>query len=507
MFKTDWTRLYARGFLLSPSRTSLLEDLHHYHVYELNGYKLYADNIVEIGIATTTTGWLVTIGKVLPLSTGAIQSHSDQVAADLMSLFQQDGFTGLERALYDIGGRHAILLMTDGIIYAYNDAAGHRTVYFSDEQARIASHFDMLHRLSEIKRISCPVESKHIDAAPEGMWDLTKNPTVRALLPNHRLSLHDGNQTRFGLMNPNHYSELPWAEKIEIIHQLWHEQLELLVKMSPDIPLGISMSGGLDSRTVLAHMKPYMNRIRAFTYSASNIRTGEPPRNFWERTMVLDHNVLSSMSDHLPQDFHTVVASELPDFSSQEKDVLRRNSIREHGGKLVGHYKQLFPNPNSIHVRGNFVEMGRLIKGRLDIPDQWDRLETIIPNVAWRRKPNMDVYPRFFREKAKQFRYDLIHPDFEYTDAFHWENRSSRWYAEIANETDLAFDSIVPVNVRRIYELLTSPRPDVRRTGKLQVDLIHRAWPELLAFGINEEDDRYSTALRPQIVEQLADQE
>lgn len=219
--------------------------------------------------------------------------------------------------------------------------------------------------------------------------------------------------------------------------------------------------------------------------------------------MVTDHNVLAQLADQLPEDFHVLVKPRVPNLTADDEAVMQRNAMRNHGRPFARMYKEIFPDVNSIHVRGNFVEMGRLIRGRLDIPDQKNRLAQIIDEVGRRRKPNMDVYPDFFWAKVAEFDYDSLHEDVEYTDVYHWENRSSRWYAEIANETDTVFDSIVPVNARRIYEILVSPRADVRPGAQLQVDLVHRAWPELLAYGINDENDRYTTTLRNDLLESL----
>lgn len=256
----------------------------------------------------------------------------------------------------------------------------------------------MLHQLTDVEAYLCPVDSKNSDTSPDGMW---VSPRTRTLRPYCRTT---GSTYRKALSRasvswiPTPYKDVGWTDKIETIYQLWHEQLQQLFDMSPDNPVGISLSGGRDSRTVLAHMKPYLDQTRAFTYTASNVEIGVAPKSFWQRTMVTVHNVLAQLEDHLPEDFH---------------------------------------------VRGNFVEMGRLIRGQLDIPDQRDRLAPIIREVGRRRRPNMDVYPEFFWAKVV-----------EYTDVYHLENRSSRWYAEIANETDRVFDSIVPVNVRRIYDVL-----------------------------------------------------
>lgn len=502
MLDTQWPRLYARGFFLGSQPVELLEEIPHFTRHDLTGAVLYVDSITELGIATAGDDWVVTVGKMLPLSTGLIQSRGAAIAEDLFALLQRDGFPGVETALYDIGGRYAVLLKTGEKIYAYNDAAGHRTVYFNHTQQRIASHFDMLHRLTDTKKLVCSMDSARPRTSPDGMWDLTEDPHIKALLPNHRLHLASGTQTRFALMSLNPYRALRWADRIDLIHRLWHEQLQHIFALSPEVPVGVSLSGGLDSRTVLAHLRPYVDRLRAFTYTSPNIETGQQPQTFWQRTMVTDHNVLQQMTDHLPEDFHVLVKPTRSNLTAHETAILERNAMRNHGRPFVPMYKAIFPNLQSIHLRGNFVEMGRFIRGRLDLPTKTERLAQVVKEVIRRRKPNTKRFTKFFWDKVDEFQYDLLHDDFEYTDVYHWENRSSRWYAEVANETDTVFDSIVPVNVRRIYEVLISPPVEVRPGARLQYDLIHYAWPELLAYGINSEDDLYTATLRDELVEE-----
>src|SRR5699024_8527677 len=57
--RLTWVRLYARGFFLSPTSITFLEELDHYRCIELTDYRLYADTITEIGIARDGDDWLV----------------------------------------------------------------------------------------------------------------------------------------------------------------------------------------------------------------------------------------------------------------------------------------------------------------------------------------------------------------------------------------------------------------------------------------------------------------
>src|SRR5699024_11887993 len=127
----------------------------------------------------------------------------------------------------------------------------------------------------------------------------------------------------------------------------------------------------------------------AFTYTAANVKTGAKLTSFWQLTMTTDHNILGQMADHLPQDFYVLVKPSAPNLTEDDNEVFARNAIRNHGRPYVPMYKDLFPDINSIHVRGNFVETGRLIRGNTALPEQRDRLAAILEEVVRRSRPSL----------------------------------------------------------------------------------------------------------------------
>src|SRR5699024_10586478 len=147
-------------------------------------------------------------------------------------------------------------------------------------------------------------------------------------------------------------------EKIELVHRLWHEQLQQLFELHPKLPLGVSLSGGLDSRTVLAHMRPYLDNLRAFTYTSATVKTGAKPTSLLQRSMTTYHKILCQMADHMPQDFYVLVKASAPNLTQDDNDLLAGNARRNHCPPYVPMYKDRYPDTNSIHVRGNFVGMG-----------------------------------------------------------------------------------------------------------------------------------------------------
>lgn len=86
------------------------------------------------------------------------------------------------------------------------------------------------------------------------------------------------------------------------------------------------------------------------------------------------------------------------------------------------------------------------------------------------------------------------------------ETRMGRWMAEIYNQTDPAFDSISPMNMRAIVELGLAGPEDERRSGIMFTELIDRNWPELNFPGINHRNNLYQqhTAFQRSLTEAKA---
>src|SRR5690625_5940156 len=108
----QWMRLYARGFFFGSQPVGPLEEIEHFQRYDLPGGGLYADDIAEVGLARHQDDWLITVGKLLPLSTGIVQPGAAPVAEQLFTLLQRDGLAGGAAARHDLGGRSAILTRT-----------------------------------------------------------------------------------------------------------------------------------------------------------------------------------------------------------------------------------------------------------------------------------------------------------------------------------------------------------------------------------------------------------
>src|SRR5699024_2890083 len=81
--------------------------------------------------------------------------------------------------------------------------------------------------------------------------------------------------------------------------------------------------------------------------------------------------------------------------------------------------------------------------------------------------------------------------DFHILDLFYWEDRMGRWHSEILNETDAAFDTLLPFNVRAIIEVALSFSIPEQKSDYLFKELINRNHPILNFYGRNEKLNLY----------------
>ncbi|MGO1182487.1 hypothetical protein ACT3TB_12715 [Micrococcaceae sp. AOP34-BR2-30] len=490
-------RLYARGYLVSTEATQLTEEISHFKYERIAGFYVYRDELVEAQFAQVNDDAVLVLGKAWPLSSGPIGTSRSHVADRLLATAVSSGREAFEDSLYDLGGRYVIIIRLSSQVFVYHDATGSRSVFFDASGMRIASHFDMLHRLNSDGAFGQPFGGNF---RAEFMWDRTLNSNVFALMPNHRLDLISGAQDRYFMFVPNRAHELTADERIDQIAVLWREQMKHLVEASEDRPIAASISGGLDARTLLALARDVQPRMRSFTYTSGNAIGGETPTSEWAKKMTMDYDIVRKMEEFLPADHRYIQRAKFHGIEDASLSIIKRNSELDHGRWLLPMYAEIFDDPRVIHYRGNLLEIGRQeFRGRLDqsLDERW---ESVWDYYAKRGNVDVDVVRRAGQEKMQQFSYSEVHGDYDSTDVFYWENRHGRWYAQILNETDTIFDTFSAVNSRRLLDLFLAFPAEQRRAGTAQRMLIDACWPVLNFFGVNERRTLFDKFVKPDLL-------
>ncbi len=312
------------------------------------------------------------------------------------------------------------------------------------------------------------------------------------------LELESRRTYRYFPRERNRFTGLSFDERASEINRLWLGQMGAFAQNTDRF--FVSLSGGLDSRVVLAALREHKDRVDAFTYFTNN-GTGN-----WAQAMQMDRDLsrqVLALADvhHVP-----IVHGEGARFTEEDKAIADKNSLVEHGRWLVARYVESFGSSTGLHFRGNTQETIRSYYGSTKQRDPIDLVKGLmssrLKSVNLGEEEIKD-YQAKLDATLSQFGYpDALH-DFVASDMFYWEIRMGRWLAEIYNETDPAFDSISPMNMRAIVELGLAGPEDERRSGIMFTELIDRNWPELNFPGINNRNNLYkqSIALRESLTD------
>lgn len=484
--------LYPRSFfVISESGRyrdgciSLPDELEGFFAFRLPGFCLFTHKWSEVDLAVDNTRWIAVIGKAWFNSSSSMKRYPSP-AWQLLSL--EPGTDQFHEALYDLSGRYCILFASGGHLYLYNDAGGTRSVFWDHEEGTVASHFDILRLLRD------PNASPHHEVAlpaNEVYWDTTPHDSTYMLIPNHFALLEESSQHRFYPLRENPFRCMPTEEKLGQIEEMWSFELEMIRRRSSQVVL--SVTGGLDSRTLLALAKGL--DIQTFTYTTVEAEAGRPALSGWGSALEKDFQIVERLRQFLPQ-FHKYLLfpTDSPDdpgkkWVLENAEILARNSLENHGRTILPGYIQNF-DAEAIHYRGSLMEIGQLWWGTPGVAQEQSFEEIIRIKSAEIGKSFEDVWefsvPRLFA-----LDWDEIHPDYHLCDIFYWEQREGRWYSQVLNETDVAFDTITPINSRRMMDLFLSFNEEERKSAFAQKELIYRNNPFLLFQGINRIDDYY----------------
>ncbi len=392
-----------------------------------------------------------------------------------------------QEAFYDamdrLGGRHLILKGTPESLTVYNDASGARSVYWSESAQFAASHLALLNDVHPHVRRTDAQEQR----ASLATWDDTRFQGIKPLLPNHELQLPQWCTERFFPRGPNHYAGWPDGDRREQFRAIWATQLRNLRVHHDDLVM--SITGGADSRTALSLVLECADDIEFFTYTSA-----ENDESRWGRALAMDKTIVDQLK--------SVVRLKHQYFRATEQDsrvldelmpVVSRNTPHSHGRWLLPFYYQHFGDRQPIHLRANGFEIGRAHWGVRGDNNTLDALK----GVYWAETRTQSTgIPE--EERRRRFEAGLV--DWQWNgemhgyhllDLYYWEVRSGRWLAEVFNETDIAFDTLMPINVRALYEISLSYPPVARHDGHLFSELINDTHPVLNFFGKNDVRNLY----------------
>lgn len=437
--------------------------------------------VPEIRKIPNQNEWILIHGLCL----NANPEKANQSALDILTAALDQSYDLFLDELDYLGGRHIILRITEDDIEVFGDASSMRTIYFSEKSNIISSH---AHLINDIEQHEERTETQGLLDAINS-WDRTQFLGISNLLPNHCLNANSMQPRRFYPRRRNRFADFTLTEKLRTFKNIWSRQMESL--SSSGAKLVTSITGGADSRTSLALSKDYVGNMEFFTYTISSSSNTQ-----WIDSLKLDKTIVETLKELIPLKHRYLYFGKkgLPntDIINQR---LQKNTTQHHGHWLIPQYANAFPEESLVHLRGSLYEVGNAYWSRSHKENSLIELRKLYKR---RTERNRGLEPENSREEdflngAKKWEYRVPLHDFHLADLMHWEVRHGKWLAEILNESDIAFQTCVPINVRALIEMTLTFSIEERVNGFFYSELINDNYPVLNFPGKNDVRNLYES--------------
>lgn len=399
--------------------------------------------------------------------------QAKKVSAALLSAAERS-IEEFESLLNEMAGRHFIILGKGSETFIYGDALGNRTIYYSAQSTLVASHLELLLDFEPHPKIGSGFKSTRWAA------DYTMAEDVRILLPNFRLNFTSRSVTRFYPADTNRFVGIDHDTKLSLVEEKFDRVIANYLNTYEQ--LAFAFSGGMDSRFLLALLRPFWGKLTTYTYGYQK-HFEERKSGYFRATMSRDfeqaQRVLASTA--VRQSLFFDLMEDKPSYDKDKlAEVIAANSPGNHGRALVPLYVSAFSDRSTLNIRGNAVEIVR----RVEVPD------ISFETLARRGRKNLPFDPT---ERLRELGYDQPMPVFGRGPLAHWELKNGKWLSEIQNELDPAFDTLIPFASRDIIEIFQSFPAIERSAGVVFRDLINRKAPELNLSPSNTEPSIYAS--------------
>lgn len=372
-----------------------------------------------------------------------------------------------------LSGRYLLILSYNGKINLYNDIAGLRMVCYHTKEMIIGSHDTLINEVLDNQLIQTYNKPEEISFSNK-----TRFENVEKLIPNMSLEINSGVLNRY---YPLH--EYPMKSKEEIKSELitYLNETVKWVKRSAFKPL-LSLTGGGDSRMSLAILKPIVQELETFTYLKDTSKASDYAQKTFANDEKIVHSIINNLN--IEHNFFTISTDELADI--ELKNTIKHNVLSNHGLNLANDYYKIYGGKNYMHIRSTALfNVGKYIfpASSLNI-NEWNIKEISKYVQKW---THID-------DEAKNIEYVSNLIDFAQLNDFYNYNplemlflsyRLIQWHSGVVGESDIAFDTMLLLNSRKIVDLMLSYPIEERYKNQLFLEIIEELWPILLYWDVN----------------------
>lgn len=484
------TRVYPNGFVFTEKK---IDEIHlpEYYIKRklLDKYNYFYDKNSETKIHEVNFSFIIIHGLFahIDLERGDITSESIEY---LLKLYMRN-IDEFYEALDFLAGRYVLVIGDNDGFEVFTDAGGMRTVFYIKGQRTIGSHLNLL---DDVFHLESDYFAQLNDEFSKN-WDNTIYDDVKSINPNFSYKVKTDTVHRYFPRKTNVYNKLSEEEKFSKFEFLWKEQLKHFESKNKDIIF--SVTGGADSRVSLALAKKHLSNFKFFTYAPSDGELDQ--KSNFIKALSLDKKIVEQILDIIPLHHQFLLFMDnKKKLTEEELFILNKNTIRPHGRFLLPHYNHYFPGKDTLHIRGNLFEIGRAYFIKPSSKNNKQDIINIVTRPLLKDIDNASKYKddilKNIEDKINQFHYNQENYGYHVLDLFYWEIRMGRWMAEVLNETDFSFETLLPFNMRALMDISLSFNIDYRKKNYLFDELINRNFPVLNFFGKNDIENLFEKA-------------
>jgi hypothetical protein len=376
----------------------------------------------------------------------------------------------------DYGGRWILIVVNGDRSILFNDAAGLRQVFYTNEMCSdgfwCASQPGMLAELLDLEMSEEAldfIDSYEFRKYHEFRFPGDSSPyrVVQHMLPNHLLDLGTRACHRYWPDRP-----LATLAPETAAEHLGAMLRGLLQSASSRFDLALSLTAGLDSRIVMAASRELIHKLRIMT-----VRQLDKPDDYMD--VAVPAQLLSRFNLA-----HEVVRSSLV-MDREFLGVFYGNTALPHPVYAPDAYAIMRQGGHSrVAVTGSASEIGRTsFKQQIRKPENE---KITAEDLAGLQKMggNRLVIQSYDRWLSSLGNLHNVHP----LDLFEWEQGHGNWLAMCQLEFDVAWQDIfTPYNCRKLLETMLAVSDRYRESPdySLHKMLVSNLWPELLEVPIN----------------------
>lgn len=392
-----------------------------------------------------------------------------QICNRLESLDEEPAHELLNR----LTGRYVLLRSSQRWgLTAQQDAMGLRAAYFTDRQYRsvIGSHATLV-----AGQVHAPIDQYgqpgFLKEANEATFPGRKTGRLGVVRLTPNLEWRGNTQDVQRIFPRNPRTEIGVDEAVNLVTGRVRGTLDAL--QDRNVPLMVSLSGGMDSRVTAAFLEAH-NDVLYFTYDVQY-----RPKN---RANQHDLSGAMDLADRAGLE-HRVLA--LPDGTVPEEvaSILRKNWPLRHAPALALSYRANLPN--RLHLRSNGFGIASAYWRRHGFTeDKLDarQMRRIASSKRGKSYASLDAFNEFIN--STDFA-SVASNGYDPYDFFLWELRVGAWLSACLHESDIAHDTHVLLNSREMLTALLSVPLQARLDDTAFLEILSRSGEPYTTVPIN----------------------